>query len=146
MDAIECLRLDHQKIRNLFVRLRSSDDFETIKEVFDKIQDELELHLHLEETIFYPSFLGLDALQGWLNDFFQEHRIISDMLDDLKTTIHRDTERFLENLEELMETVEFHLNKEDKEFFVRVRSHLSINDLDGLAARMNNFKERSIAA
>ncbi len=53
MNAIELLKQDHNKVSLLFQKVKGSEDSEH-RELFEKIKEELEVHTHIEETIFYP--------------------------------------------------------------------------------------------
>ena len=53
MNAIELLKADHRKVDHLFGKVKASEEGEH-KELFEQIKQELEVHTHIEETIFYP--------------------------------------------------------------------------------------------
>jgi hypothetical protein len=57
MNALEILKQDHQKVKQLFQEATHASDQRKRKEIFDKIDTELEIHAHIEETVFYPAWV-----------------------------------------------------------------------------------------
>lgn len=55
MDALELLKADHQKVKQLFAQAEKSEDKKRQKQVFREIKSELETHARVEESIFYPA-------------------------------------------------------------------------------------------
>ena len=55
MNALEVLKQDHQKVKGLFQEARQGTDRNKRKELFDKIDTQLEIHTHIEETVFDPA-------------------------------------------------------------------------------------------
>ena len=51
MDAFELLKADHKKVAELFDLLETASGKRKL-DVFRRIKSELELHTHIEETIF----------------------------------------------------------------------------------------------
>ena len=54
MNALELLKQDHQKVKQLFEEATHASDQNKRKDLFDKIDTELEIHAHIEETVFSP--------------------------------------------------------------------------------------------
>jgi len=55
MDALELLKEDHLKVKELFEEIEGTEDEKEKKEIFEDIKSELEMHAHIEETLFYPA-------------------------------------------------------------------------------------------
>jgi hemerythrin superfamily protein len=55
-DAIEMLRADHQKVRELFQDYEQTQDQKAKRKIAQQVFVELETHAQLEENIFYPAF------------------------------------------------------------------------------------------
>jgi hemerythrin superfamily protein len=55
MDALELLKEDHQKVKELFEEVEGTEDQKEKTRIFSEIQTELETHARIEETVFYPS-------------------------------------------------------------------------------------------
>src|SRR5256885_16312812 len=56
MDAITLLKTDHEKVAGIFEQLEPTTEraVKTREELFTKLKYELDIHAHIEETIFYP--------------------------------------------------------------------------------------------
>jgi Hemerythrin HHE cation binding domain len=54
IDALELLKQDHQKVKGLFKETEGAENSRK-KQLFDQIDIELEIHAHIEETVFYPA-------------------------------------------------------------------------------------------
>jgi hypothetical protein len=52
MDALELLKQDHQAVKELFEQLNDGKNDKRRKRIFDKINSELNVHTHIEETVF----------------------------------------------------------------------------------------------
>jgi len=67
MDALELLKQDHQKVKGLFKETEGAENSRK-KQLFNQIDTELEIHAHIEETVFYagpfPFTLDDDRLSG----------------------------------------------------------------------------------
>jgi iron-sulfur cluster repair protein YtfE (RIC family) len=55
MDALELLKEDHLKVKELFEQAQNTEGEKAKRKIFDEIQSELETHTRIEETIFYPA-------------------------------------------------------------------------------------------
>ncbi len=55
MDALELLKKDHDKVSELFKKVKATESEAAHHQLFEKIKEELENHTHIEETIFYPA-------------------------------------------------------------------------------------------
>src|SRR4051794_25000349 len=53
-DAIDLLKEDHDRVQALFDEVKSSDE-KRHPALFERIKKELDVHAHIEETIFYPN-------------------------------------------------------------------------------------------
>jgi hypothetical protein len=51
MDALELLKKDHQKVKELFEQGQQTKDKKQQKQIFKEIKSELETHARIEETV-----------------------------------------------------------------------------------------------
>ena len=63
MDALELLKEDHAKVKELFEQAESTDDQKQKRIIFDQIQTELETHTRIEEEVFYPAVQEREELK-----------------------------------------------------------------------------------
>ena len=139
MRALELLRADHRHLQALFERARSTADFSERREIFEEIRDSLELHLGLEDEVFYPPFQRQVEWLEVIEEALEDHRLLSEMLSDLAGV--SDTEDFNDLLDELMESVEDHLAEEEQELFPALLPVLTLSQWEGLAATMEEYRE-----
>ena len=74
MDALELLKQDHQKVRQLFEQCQAAKDKKQQKQIFKEIKTELETHTRLEETIFYPAIEEYEELKDMVLESLEEHK------------------------------------------------------------------------
>ncbi len=84
MNAIELLQADHKTVERLFAQVEESDKKEHVA-IFKKIKQELEVHAHIEETVFYPSLQadGDEELVELTAEAIQEHMQMKTFLGQL---------------------------------------------------------------
>ena len=135
MDALELLKDDHQRMRRLFEQIEGTDDPATRQELLDQIDTELEIHAHIEETIFYPALENFDELRDMVEKAWDEHAEITALLKGLEE-LGVDSDAFAEDLTALIETVELHVEDEEEELFPSVREIIAASALEDLAEQL----------
>lgn len=135
MDALELLKEDHQKVKRLFKQIEGTDDPAKRQELFDQIDTELEIHSHIEETIFYPALENFDELKDMVEKAWDEHAEVTALLGELEK-LGVDSDTFAEELTALIETVEHHVEEEEDEMFPAVREIIAASTLEDLAKQL----------
>jgi hemerythrin superfamily protein len=74
MDALELLKQDHQKVKQLFQQGEQTEDRKQQKKIFREIKSELETHARIEETIFYPAMQEHEELKDMVLESLEEHK------------------------------------------------------------------------
>ena len=72
MDALELLKQDHQKVKGLFKETEGAENSKK-KQLFDQIDTELEIHTHIEETVFYSAMEKHEELVDMVAEARDEH-------------------------------------------------------------------------
>ncbi len=151
MNAIELLTADHEVVSELFEQVKSTDESEH-GPLFERIRDELDVHSHIEETIFYPRLKeeGDQELADIVLEGIEEHRQVKMFLRELES-LADDSEKFEPKLKVLMEDVEHHVEEEEGEMFPLVEDQFDSAVLEELGAAMEEEKrsfkrERSASA
>jgi iron-sulfur cluster repair protein YtfE (RIC family) len=134
MNALELLKKDHQRISDLFAAARTYTD---MKRLFDTIKNELELHAHIEETIFYPEYGKHEALKYLVQDAQTQHGLIKELLHDLE---NQEGPEFENSFQTLMAEVQLHITEEENEIFPQVRSIVNGPDLSELGEELETDK------
>jgi hypothetical protein len=136
MDALELLKQDHQKVKELFEKTESLEGSE-LKRVSEQIKTELEMHAHIEETIFYPAMEKYDELKEMVAESREEHQEIKTLLQEMSSG-----EDDLDlKLEELMEVVEHHAEDEEEgQMFPQIRTLVAASELARIGEQLQSAK------
>jgi hemerythrin superfamily protein len=127
MDALELLKQDHAKVKELFEQAESADGREQ-KAIFAQIKTELESHTQIEESVFYPAMQRYD-----------EHNNVKTLLQEMATL--SDSEDFQDKLEELIDNVEHHAEDEEEgKMFPKIRELVGADELQKLGAQLQSAK------
>ena len=147
MNAIELLKEDHKKVSHLFGRVDATEEGEH-KELFEKIKQELEVHTHIEEKIFYPKLKEQPELEDIVLEGIEEHHQAKIFLREI-SALTEDSEKFEPKLKVLIEGIEHHVQEEEGQMFPKVEKFFDAATLEQLGAEMEkerqNFKKSNSA-
>ena len=140
MNALELLKADHQKVADLFEQVESTEESQH-PALFEKIKAELEIHAHIEETIFYPKLRdeGDEELSDIVKEGLEEHHQVKIFLREI-SSLSDDSEKFEPKLKVLIEDVEHHVEEEEGEMFPLVEAQFDSDVLDELGAELEAEK------
>ncbi len=139
MNAIELLKEDHNKVSRLFQKVKATDEGEH-QELFKKIKDELDVHTHIEETIFYPKIKEHEELEDITLEGIEEHHQAKMFLREL-ARLTDDSDKFEPKLKVLMEDITHHVQEEEGEMFPKVEKVFDAATLEELGAEMEKEKQ-----
>ncbi|MEO6334119.1 MAG: hemerythrin domain-containing protein [Pyrinomonadaceae bacterium] len=141
-DAIELLKADHRKVEALFERVKANEDGNN-SATFKKIKDELDVHAHVEEVIFYPHLLekGDKDLKKIVREGIEEHGQVKDLLAQL-ANLPGTSPTFKAKITVLMENVEHHVEEEEDEMFKMVEDQIPDETLQRLGSLMAGEKAK----
>ena len=142
MDAITLLKEDHKKVSGIFEKLEPTTErgVKTRDELFAQLKQELDIHAHIEETIFYPVLKREAETREITLEGFEEHHVIKTLLGELEETAP-DTEQWGAKLKVLKENVEHHVEEEEGEMFKAAREVFSKEQFEEMGARMEAEKK-----
>lgn len=147
MNAIKLLKADHDKVSLLFQKVKASEDKDHL-ELFKQIKQELEVHTHIEETIFYPKMKEEKKLKDLVFEGVEEHHQIKIFLREI-ADLSEMSEKFEPKLKVLMEDVTHHVQEEEGEMFPKIEEIFDKKTLDELGAQMEaeklNFKNSNFS-
>jgi len=139
MNAIELLKTDHDKVARLFQKVKATPDGDH-KELFEKIKVELDVHTHIEETIFYPKIKEEDELEDIVLEGIEEHHQAKMFLREL-AALSEDSEKFEPKLKVLMEDITHHVQEEEGIMFPKVEKTFDSATLEDLGKQMEAEKK-----
>ena len=147
MDAITLLKTDHEKVAGIFEQLEPTTEraVKTREELFTKLKQELDVHAHIEEAIFYPVLKQEAETREITLEGIEEHHVIKMLLKELEG-MQADSEQWAAKLKVLKENVEHHVEEEESDMFKGAREVLSKEQLESLGARMEAAKKEQKAA
>jgi len=140
MNAIELLKADHNKVSRLFQKVKATEEGEH-KELFKQIQEELEVHTHIEETIFYPKMKEKSELEDLILEGIEEHHQAKMFLREI-SALSETSEKFEPKLKVLIEDVTHHVQEEEGEMFPLIEELFDEATLAELGAEMEEEKQR----
>ena len=145
-NAVDLLKADHRKVEELFAKVRENENGDN-SSTFKTIKEELDVHAHIEEVIFYPYLLenGDKELERITREGIEEHRQVKAFLAELDG-MPGTSETFKARLKVLMEDVEHHVKEEEDEMFPLVEDQVEAPTLEAIGRQMeaekSNFKRR----
>jgi iron-sulfur cluster repair protein YtfE (RIC family) len=142
MDALELLKEDHERVKELFETAEEAQNLKEKRKIFDKIQTELETHARIEETVFYPAMEKHEELKEMVLESIEEHKQIKTLLKEIDN-LTADSEKFEPKLKVLMENVEHHAEEEEEgKMFPKIEKLLSEEDLEALGQELEAAKNK----
>jgi iron-sulfur cluster repair protein YtfE (RIC family) len=146
MDAITLLKTDHEKVSGIFEKLEETTERaeKTREELFTKLKQELDVHAHIEETIFYPVLKKSEETRDITMEGIQEHHVVKVLLRELDA-MGVGSETWTAKLKVLKENVEHHVEEEEEDMFKKARTVLSKEQLEEIGAQMEQEKQQQKA-
>jgi len=140
MNAFDLLKADHRQVAELFERLENASGKEKL-DVFERIKSELEIHTHIEETIFYPALEKPDETHDLTLEAYEEHNLVKQLLGELSGAKSA-TDEWQAKAKVLRENVEHHVDEEENELFDKADDALTDEEIEALGDRMAAEKAR----
>lgn len=144
MNAIDLLKADHAKVKDILSQLSDSTERALKKrvELLGKLEMEISIHTRLEEEILYPAFKAAGSKEQDVMYFEakEEHRTVDSLvLPDLKLTDPGAPE-FSGRVKVVKELLEHHIEEEETEMFPQAKKLLGKEKLEELGAQMEAMK------
>ena len=145
MDIFSLIKQDHQEVASLFRQLRDAKGSrQTCEQLFTQLKEELELHSHAEEQVFYSALQEADVTEEMVEEALEDHQLVAELLEELATTPKGNAE-WDEKLEILEENVQEHIEAEESDMFDAARQLLSAADAAELTERWQTVKQEQMA-
>ncbi len=141
MDAFELLKNDHKKVSQLFEEIESASG-QSKTQLFTQLKSELDVHAHIEETIFYPALENKEESRDITLEAYEEHKVVKDLLAELDAGSPGD--EWDTKLRVLKENVDHHVEEEEGELFGKAEDVLSDDQIERLGDEMEAEKARQL--
>lgn len=138
MNALKLLEKDHENVFKLFGRFRATHDVQKRLKLFKEIRVELEVHTHIEQTVFYPAIFENDELKYIIFEEVEEDRKLQIVLDSISSIQHINVE-FEKKINQMMNGVEHHILNENK-IFLQINEVLNQHELEEIGAELEAEK------
>jgi hemerythrin superfamily protein len=139
MNALELLKEDHKNVKALFEQTQRAEGQSEKQQLFDQIETELEIHAHIEETVFYPALDQHEELKDMVAEALEEHEEVKTLLEEIEE-LGSESNEFDSKLALLIESVEHHVEEEEGEMFPKVREILNETMLEQLGKELELAK------
>lgn len=144
MNAIDLLKADHVRVKDILAQLNESSDRATKKraDLVAKLEMEITIHTKLEEEILYPAYkeAGGKEEEEMYYEAKEEHRTVDSLvLPDLKAT-DPSTPEFAGRAKVVKELLEHHIEEEETEMFPQAKKLFGKAKLDELGEQMEAMK------
>ncbi len=118
MDLYQIIKRDHQKSKRLFERLEQAigEGEKARDRLFAELKHELETHAALEESYFYPALEDHEEAKDLIEEALEEHSDVKEALATLDRA-DRDDPGWAEQVADLQEDVDHHVEEEETEIF-----------------------------
>jgi len=145
MDALELLKTDHKKVKQLFEKAEGNKNDKLQKQIFEQIKAELETHAHIEETVFYPALAKNEELKDMVLESLEEHKQVKTLLREMENLV-ADSEKFEPKLKVLMENIEHHaVEEEEEKMFPKIRKLMNAAALEQLGQELEAAKTKDLS-
>ena len=137
-NAIEMLKSDHKKVKDLFAQFEKAKDTRSKRKIVKETISELKVHATIEEEIFYPPVRKEIDDAKMMNEANEEHHVAKLLiaeLDAMKGSEGQYEAKFIV----LAENVRHHIKEEEEEMFPKVKK--AKIDLQALGHKMSQRKE-----
>jgi iron-sulfur cluster repair protein YtfE (RIC family) len=147
MNAFELLKADHEKVSGIFERIEETEeaDLAMRQNWFARLRNELEIHAHLEESIFYPALKQAADTRDLVFEAIEEHQEVKVLITEIEG-MAVDNDEWGDRIEDLKDAVEHHVEEEENEMFDKARDVLSQEEIEDLGRQMVAEKQKQIAA
>lgn len=146
-NAIELLREDHQKVKDLFMHFEGMDSGDK-REIVVTTLHELAIHTTVEEDIFYPAarkVLQETEETDLIDEAWEEHHVVKLLAAELKKMRAGD-KRYDAKFTVLAESVKHHIEEEEGELFPKLEGHLDENLGEKMIARKEKLQKRPVSS
>jgi hemerythrin superfamily protein len=139
MDALEFLKADHNRVKKIFENFKNLPELER-KTAMQTLIQELRTHSYIEEVVFYPTFEKYDEMKEILDEFYEDHAEVEDLLTALQKS--RDDLSF----RLLAERMSRHIEREENELFPMILKVMKRSEREALGRLLQAQKSEQMRA
>jgi hemerythrin superfamily protein len=138
------LKREHRAVEELFKKFEAAKSAGPRGKIFEQIADALAVHAAIEEKHFYPAVKAKQT-EDLLHEAVEEHLEIKRVIADLLELDTSDV-TFEAKVAVLKEDVQHHVEEEEKELFPKVEKVFGDEELETIAAAMEQTEGELLEA
>src|SRR5687768_16456316 len=118
MDPTQWLKKQHREVEAQFKQTEKTEDGDERRLLMEEIVSKLQLHMKIEEEIFYPAVQELETKKAaeMIMEAYEEHGVAKLVMAQLPEVDPED-ERFDAKMTVFKELIEHHVEEEENEMF-----------------------------
>ncbi len=137
--AIEMLKADHEKVKDLFDAFEDAKDLREKKRIVQEAINELKVHAAIEEEIFYPAVRKAIDDDAIMNEADEEHHEAKVLIAELEEMTGNES-HYVAKFTVLSENVKHHIKEEEDEMLPKAED--TDLDFDALGEKMFKRKQK----
>ncbi len=119
IDPIALLVEDHKQVVSLFTAFAQTTNDDARLRIIDQASAALAVHAAIEEQVFYPAARNLVADPQSVDQAIAEHAAAQKVMEELAE--NHDTAKRVQQFGVLMQLIQEHINREEREIFPQCR-------------------------
>ncbi len=138
MKATEFLSNDHEEALDLIEELENltEEELDNDEQLFNELREALQLHTRMEESFLYPPLEKFDQTRDIIEQSYKEHQTVIQLLGRMDPG----NDNWEEQLTELRENIEDHVDEEENEMFPLAEGLLGGDRLEEIGRQMEDMK------
>jgi len=144
MKVTVLIRNEHENLKSMFNNYKKPGirNGNGRRELFNEIRREILVHSQMEVEIFYPALEGTSSTTAanLIGNAVAEHRSIDRQLQELSSMNPADR-NFETRMDQIMDEVLRHIEKEEEEIFDEARKNLTEHRLEELGLEMEDRRK-----
>jgi hemerythrin-like domain-containing protein len=143
-DPIVLLERDHRRFEDLLKQGEATTEraAKRRRQLLDTLTRELNQHELMEEQVLYPALEPHAQTREIVLEGYEEHHVADVITKELRD-VTPDDERWAAKFKVLKESLEHHIQEEERQMFRTARAVLSRDELNELGVRMKALKAES---
>jgi len=144
MKVTVLIRNEHENLKSMFNKYKKPGirNGSGRRELFNEIRREIMVHSQMEVEIFYPALEGTSSTTATnlINNAVADHRSIDKQLEEL-SSMNPGDRNFETGMDQMMDEVLRHIDKEEEEIFDEARKNLPEYRLEELGLEMEDRRK-----
>lgn len=136
-DAINILKKDHDKVKEIFEQFEKADNLRDKRKLVAEALNELKIHASIEEEIFYPA-VRRKIDEKIMTEADEEHHVAKVLIAELDEMDGKES-HFDAKFKVLAENIRHHIKEEERDMLPKARS-LDLN-MEAIGLQMLERKE-----